>query len=138
MPRKSTSQKKSSTKKKSVRARTVSVLSKSDKEAIDKLLRNSIELQKTSLNLIEASNRLNEKMGKLIGLFEEAAKNVGVIEDLKIKEETKSLTEKLDELLQQNKDLARGLLLLEQYVRGKTQAQSQGIKRLEPKPLPLE
>ena len=51
---------------------------------------------------------------RLVGLFEEASKHVAQVDENRIA----SLTAKLETLLDQNKDLAKGLLLLEKYVRG--------------------
>lgn len=105
-------------------------------DSINKLIQNNLEMQKVNLQLVESMNKLSNKIGDLIGLFEEAAKNVGVVDELKIKEETKDLSQRLDELLQQNRDLAKGLLLLEQYIRGRVSEQP--MRRLNPQPLPRQ
>lgn len=133
MPAKKKTTKKRASKRK-VAKKSTSVVFKTDKNIVNKLVKNNLELQKTSLKLIEASNKLVGRIDKLVGLFEEAAKNVNVVDDLKMKEETKPLYERLDELLQQNRDLARGLLLLEQYIRGRTTGPPR--RELRPKPLP--
>ncbi|MFH1376968.1 MAG: hypothetical protein ABIH25_05020 [Candidatus Woesearchaeota archaeon] len=129
--------KKSSTKKKKTTTRAKSAISSSDKESINKLVQNNLELQKVSLKLAESTDQLNNRIGRLVGLFEEAAKNVGVVDELKVKEETEGLSNRLDTLLQQNKDLAKGLLLLEQYVRGRV-ASPAPMRELRPKPLPIQ
>lgn len=87
---------------------------KSDK-LLDQLIKNNIELQKISTDLISSVNDLNKKIDKMLSLFEEAAKN---IEKGSVYEEP--LSKKLESLLEQNKTIARGLVLLERYIRDKT------------------
>ena len=79
------------------------------------LIDNGVSLQKVTLSLVESTKMLSERIDKLVGLFEEATKQItsGSEED-KIKE----LGLKIEGLVQQNKDIARGLVLLEDYVRG--------------------
>ena len=68
------------------------------------------------IELLNAMHSLSQRVDRLVSIFEEAAKNVGnVEEDTRVKQ----LTDKLDSLLDQNKTLANGLLLLEKYVRSK-------------------
>ncbi len=73
---------------------------------------------KNVLELIDSSNRLVNRMDKIISLFEEAAKHVGEVESTEAK--VAALSSKLESLLEQNKAIAQGLLLLEKYVRGKS------------------
>jgi hypothetical protein len=87
---------------------------KSDK-LLDQFIKNNIELQKISTDIISSINDLNKKIDKMLSLFEEAAKN---IEKGSIYEEP--LAKKLESLLEQNKIIARGLILLEKYIRDKT------------------
>ena len=136
---KSSTKKKKTDKRKTI-ARASSILTKADRDAISNLTKNNVELQKVSIQLAESNDKLVNKISDLIGLFEEAAKNVGVIDELKVREETQGLSERLDTLLQQNRDLAKGLLLLEQFVKGRTAQSSSGapIKQLNPRPLPLQ
>ena len=96
----------------------------SSKEMINQLIENNMMLQKRNVELLQAVNELtkktsmlNDKIENLVNIFEEAAKNVADIEeDRRVKE----LALKLDDLLDQNKNLANGLLLLERYVRSKS------------------
>ncbi|GEM_PF-2581231 len=69
-----------------------------------------------------SSQQLLQRMDKLLSLFEEAAQHVGEVETVEAR--VTALTNKLEALLEQNKSIAQGLVLLEKYVRGKT--------RLEP------
>lgn len=81
------------------------------------LLQLNIELQKKNIELLEAMHALTQRIDNLVNIFEEAAKNVAnVEEDRRIKD----LANKLEELLEQNKSLANGLLLLERYIRSKS------------------
>ena len=96
----------------------------SSKEIMNQLIENNMILQKRNVELLQAVNELtkktsmlNDKIGNLVDIFEEAAKNVTDIEEDK---RVKDLALKLDDLLDQNKNLANGLLLLERYVRGKS------------------
>jgi len=89
----------------------------SKEKAPSQLLQLNIELQKKNIELLEAMHSLTQKIDNLVNVFEEAAKNVAnVEEDHKIRD----LANKLEELLEQNKSLANGLLLLERYVRSKS------------------
>lgn len=94
------------------------MMAKQSKEkAPSQLLQLNIELQKKNIELLEAMHSLTQKIDNLVNVFEEAAKNVAnVEEDHKIRD----LANKLEELLEQNKSLANGLLLLERYVRSKS------------------
>ena len=93
------------------------MIKKGKKErAPSELIELNIALQNKNLELLEAMNNLTKRIDKLVGLFEEAAQHIGEVqEDTKVNE----LATKLEELLEQNKNLANGLLLLEKYVRQK-------------------
>ncbi len=78
------------------------------------LLQNHIRLQKVCVDLIESMNTLSKKMERMLSLFEEAAKNIDQAEG------DGSLEKKLEALLEQNKIIARGLVLIEKYIRDKT------------------
>lgn len=68
--------------------------------------------------LIESNNKLIQRIDKLVSLFDEAAKHVGEVETTEAK--ITALSSKLESLLEQNKAIAQGLILLEKYVRGKS------------------
>lgn len=99
-----------------------------DEALVDELLRHVVQLEKASLHLIDATNVLVERIDKLLNLFEDAAKS---IEKSEFKE---PLAQQLETLLEQNKVIARGLILLEKYIREKTPIGF--TASLEPKPLP--
>ncbi len=76
------------------------------------------DLQKQLIILVESNNKLVTRIDKLVSLFEEASKHVGEVESTEAR--VNELAGKLESLLDQNKTIAQGLLLLEKYVRGKT------------------
>ncbi len=90
--------------------------SKSSKteELISALVENELSLQKKTVELINTFNVLSQRIDRFLGVFEKAASRIerGEIEE--------PLAKKLESLIEQNKTIARGLLLLEKYVREKT------------------
>lgn len=95
---------------------------------IKHLIENNISLQKASLNLVESMNILTKRTDKLVSIFEEASKHVT---DVELSDERlKNLASKLEGLLDQNKEIARGLILLEQYVRSKSE-----VKQFSERPM---
>jgi hypothetical protein len=99
------------------------------KNFVDELIKNNITLQKATLELTDSVTKLTDRTDRLLSLFEEAAKN---IEKSELKE---PLSKQLESLLEQNKVIARGLVLLERYIRDKTSLGSQSSFE-QPKPLP--
>ena len=123
---------------------------KSDHALIQQLAKNSLALQKNNVDLItsvqdlvkriernnnvmesyhkqildsvkESVENLTRKMDEVLNLFTEASKHINEVgEDERIS----MLMSKLESLLEQNKTIARGLLLLEKYVRGKSEISS--------------
>ncbi len=69
-----------------------------------------------------ATADLIKRVDRVFSLFEEASKHVSEVQSAEAR--ITALSEKLEALLEQNKAIAQGLILLEKYVRGKT--------RLEP------
>lgn len=86
----------------------------SSKSAQSQLIENNILLQKKTTELITSVNELSKKIDKMLSLFEAAAKSIeqGEVEE--------PLAKKIEALLDQNKTIARGLILVERYVRDKT------------------
>ena len=100
-----------------------------DIKKIEILIDNTIVLQRSVVNLTESNNKLNERMGSLVGLFETASKSIDKIKDVESKE-VEELAKKLKEVVSQNKDLAEGVLALEKYIKA-----VRGDVKLEKKPL---
>jgi len=94
---------------------------------MEQVIEHNIALQKKDVELISNINKLVQRIDKLISIFEEASKHVAEVgDDKKIIE----LADKLEELLNQNKNLAKGLVMLEQYVRTKSQFESPMQRRI--------
>jgi len=91
------------------------------------LLDNNIALQKKSMSqviaqhsaiLVKKLDTLSNRIDKMLGVFEEASKHVmDAGEDRRVIE----LADKLEELLEQNRILTKGLMMLENYVKTRTQ-----------------
>jgi len=97
-------------------------------DIIHQLAENNIALQEKNTELIISIKELTKKIDSMVTIFEEAAKH--------IKEGTdRPLMEKLQGLLEQNKTIAKGLILLEKYVREKSVAGT-ATQPFQPKPLP--
>jgi DNA mismatch repair ATPase MutL len=85
-----------------------------NEKLMHQLIENTVLLQKKDAELMTSNKKLIEKIDRMLNVFEEASKHVmEVSEDKKVSE----LTDKLEELLEQNKTIAKGLIMLEQYVR---------------------
>ena len=97
-----------------------------DDSNIKKLGENSAQLQKLTISLVESNLKLMKKIDNLVGLFEEAAKNVSVGGH----EEIIELNNKVNSLIQENKQLARGLILMENKIKGGQD------RRIEGRPIP--
>lgn len=85
----------------------------SKQDIIDELMRNNALLQTKSVDLLNSMNNLTKKVDNLVEIFKKAAEKIEA-EDIK-----QPLAGKLTELLNQNKKIAQGLVLLERFVREK-------------------
>ncbi|RME54611.1 hypothetical protein D6777_03260 [Candidatus Woesearchaeota archaeon] len=92
---------------------------------INALIEHNIELQHKLVDLIVSVKSLSTNVKEMVTLFSEAGEHIkkGKYED--------PLLVKLDELLEQNKNLAKGLLLLEKFVREKQQQQTAFTPRMQ-------
>lgn len=88
-----------------------SKLSKQD--IINQLTKNSTLLQQKSTQLLTSMNNLTKKIDKLVTIFEKAA------DQIEKEEFSEPLSAKLTSLLEQNRKIASGLLLLEKFVKEK-------------------
>lgn len=95
-------------------------------DVIKELINYNIMLQKKCVEMIEEMNGLNKKTSTMVNLFQDAARHIKSNQD-------EPLMTKLDTLLEQNRSIAKGLLLLEKYVREKQIVQ--GSPSFQPKPL---
>ena len=96
------------------------------KEVMQELIKTNISLEKKVIELLGSVNELAKKMDSMIDIFSKAAQH---IEKGDVKE---PLAAKLSELLDQNKKIARGLLLLERYVKEKSSFSSPLYKEENP------
>jgi hypothetical protein len=89
---------------------------KTEDVGIKKLIEISILSQQTNLTLIKSMSELSKRVDKLVTMFEKAANNVGDIKAV-TQEEVEDVARRVQEVVQQNRDLAEGLLNLDGYVR---------------------
>ncbi len=73
-------------------------------------------------------DHLTKRLDKMFSLFEEASKHVAEVESSEAK--IAALSVKLESLLEQNRSIAKGLILLEKYVRGKSGFETSAPKQL--------
>ncbi|MDP4012120.1 MAG: hypothetical protein Q8R00_00745 [Candidatus Nanoarchaeia archaeon] len=101
-------------------------------ELISALIQHDISLQKKTIELISSFNSLSGRIDKFLSVFEKAASRIerGEIEE--------PLAKKLEALIDQNKIIARGLVILEKYVREKTTIGFSSPKNLTGMSKPLE
>lgn len=85
----------------------------SKQDIIDQLVQNNALLQQKSVDLLNSMNNLTKKIENLVDIFQKAA------EHIEMEEVKQPLAGKLTELLEQNKKIAQGLVLLEKFVREK-------------------
>ena len=98
---------------------------------IDELIKHNIALEKVSLELLDSMNKMTRRMDRMLSLFEEAAKNIERAEKL----DEKPLAKQISDLVEQNKTIAGGLILIERFVRDKTSI-GFSSSNLQPKSLP--
>lgn len=98
--------------------------SASKQQVIDQLIDNNIKLQEKMVDLISSISKLTKRIDTMVEIFEEASKNIKT-------ESSEPLMRKLENLIDQNRNIARGLILLEKYVKEKSSFSS-----FPPKPLP--
>ncbi len=107
------------------------------REREELLIENFVGLQHAMTNMSVKFGLLSNNISKLLQVFEEAAKNFmsgG-------KNDDKDMLNKIDALLDQNKTIAKGLVLMEGKLRGRAE-EPQTVQpkmeapRIRPKPLP--
>ncbi len=104
----------SSKKKKSVRKKTTRKKSSSTLNIEKALVENFVALQKVMTHTATKLDKLSDEISKLLKLFEDSAKSLAE-KDFDVGKEKKDVQEikgKVDNLLEQNKIIAKGLTLL--------------------------
>ena len=107
------------------------------KEREELLIENFVGLQHAMTNMSVKFGMLSDNISKLLQIFEESAKNFvsgGRSDD-------KDMLNKIDSLLDQNKTIAKGLVLMEGKLRGRAEEPHMvqpmtEAPRIRPKPLP--
>jgi hypothetical protein len=111
---------------------THSPISKSNRDVEKILIENFVSLQKVMTNLSLKFEDLSKQISKLLELFELSAKTIAKKDFSGGGMESKKIAEKLDNLLEQNKTIARGLTLLHEAGKGVSpQPQQVPLKNLE-------
>ena len=125
---------KKASKKKSTRE------SHSKNEINQALIDNFINLQKVLTNLAVKFDDLSNNMSKMLQLFEISAKSFAEKyegEGGRIDRSDQALLAKLDSLLDQNKTIAKGILLMEDKIRQREPRHSLAPESTELRPRPL-
>ena len=110
----------------------------------ERLLHNLVELQKVHVDLAQKFDKLSEQITSLLRLFESAAHAFAKQENLPNVEKDREFLDKIDRLLDQNKTIAKGLMLMEEKMRERvygapsshTQLQQRSPPSGAPRPLP--
>ncbi len=96
------------------------------------LIENSIALQKVLANMALGIDDLSKDVKKMVDLFTDANRafeqGKRPVMDKTEKTEMRILQDKLNSLIEQNKVMANGIILLESYLRGK----SREINKIQP------
>ena len=91
--------------------------SKKSMEIEETLVKNLVELQKIHAGLAEKFDSLSKQISHILALFETTARTFAKNAPLGEYEKDKDFLEKIDRLLEQNKTLAKGLMLMEERLR---------------------
>lgn len=85
------------------------------KTTIDLVIENSIALQKVVTELASNMKKMSSDVSEMLELFKESAKSLSSekVDDEIKKSDLDELKAKVDELVEQNKVIAKGILLLE-------------------------
>lgn len=103
------------------------------KDKDDLLMENFITLQKVLTNLAVRVDSLTDQTSKLLSLFEISAKSMAQRQGTAISKDDKDFLHKMDQLIEQNKLIARGITMMDDRHREHPPINREDIK---PKPLP--
>ncbi|RMD67997.1 hypothetical protein D6817_00005 [Candidatus Pacearchaeota archaeon] len=119
--------------KKGAKRKTTRRKSTAAKESHDELMKiliqNLVELQKINVDLSAKFDKLAKEISHLLALFEIAAKNFAKSMPVSEYEKDKEFLEKIDKLLEQNRTIAKGLMLMEERLREKLESEQRGGTR---------
>lgn len=82
----------------------------------EKLIDNAIALQEVLTNLAIKIEDLTQQTSKLLTLFELSAKSFIEKQDMPFKKQDRILLQKIEQLLEQNKTIAKGVSIVERKV----------------------
>ena len=101
---------------------TKTVKSEVSKDKIlDQLVQNNLVLQSKIIDLVRSNESLTSEMKTMINFFKQAGEQMTLeTED----ERLKPLLTKIGELLEQNKVILRGLILVQKYIKNTPESQS--------------
>jgi hypothetical protein len=85
----------------------------------EKLVHNLVELQKVHADLAEKFTKLSDQIAGLLRLFELSAQAFAKQVNLPNVQKDSEFLDKIDKLLDQNKTIAKGLMLMEEKIRGR-------------------
>ena len=106
------------------------------REREELLIENFVGLQHAMTNMSIKFGTLSDNLSQLLRIFEEAAKNFASGK----KTDDKDMLKKIDSLLDQNKTIAKGLVLMEGKLRGRadepTMEPRVETSHIRPRPLP--
>ena len=102
------------------------------RERDELLIENFVGLQHAMTNMSIKFGSLSDNISKLLQVFEEAAKSFATGG----KTNNEDMLKKINSLLDQNKTIAKGLVLMEGSLRGRAQTPPREIPSHKPKPLP--
>lgn len=98
---------------KKVVKKSVSMVRAFDVSAIDRLIDSNAQLQHKMVDVLLGVKELNENVSGLVNIFKSAG------EHIRADKYEDPMINRLNELLEQNKNLAKAIMLLEKYVKEK-------------------
>lgn len=81
------------------------------------LIENLVQLQKINADMADKFDVLSKQMSELLNIFEKAAQNFVHTPELKVAERDKEFLDKIDKLIEQNKTIAKSIVLIDDKVK---------------------
>ncbi len=108
------------------------------RELEEALLENFVNLQKVLTNLSSRFEDMSSNVSKLLQLFELSAKSFAERQSDEMHPKVdKEFLERLDSLLDQNKVISKGIMLMEERIRGRNTPPEEPRKEIfRPRPMP--
>ena len=105
---------------------TKKMVEHSSESAIDRLIESNIQMQHKMTDVLLSVKELNENVSSLVKIFKSAGEHIksGKYED--------PMINKINDLLEQNKNLQKALELLENYVKDKQRPMQSGFQQPPP------